>query len=660
MLASARSRGAAPAGPRTKQQAPAPDLALQHPDVVGALLEATAWTCAYCERPLTGSGPDGVIATHHRPTWGAVDTDGTVTLDAYRWLALVWDNIYPACADCVRAKGTRFPVDGPRARPDSDLAAERALLLDPAVDDADAHLRYGADGQVVALTRRGNATIEVLALNRDALVGARRRLAEEPGQVLGFPTMRRQADGLPTGERVEREEMQGAAPPPQSLPAGPALPSGETGYDLSVRLADGEKQQYFQATQWIERVVIRNFRPIRELEVDLARSTSEQGPWTVLLGENGSGKSSILQAVALTLMGGEQRRALGIDARSYLRHRARKGLVQVFLTGRREPLELRWEHGDLEFTGPEPVPVLLLGYGATRLLPRHADAGADSRAVRVDNLFDPLLPLTDPTSWLLSLEDDTFADVAAGIHDLLALDGDSELVRTREHVRLRQGRAESDLTTLSDGYQAMVVMSCDILRSVLTMWPQASLAEGIVLIDEVGAHLHPRWRMRIVTAVRQLLPRVQFIISTHDPLCLRGVLDGEVVVVRRNSEGDVVTIVDLPPVAGMRIDQLLTSEHFGLGSTDDPEITELWETYYSLQGLRRPDDEQLDRLDAVRARLDELEQLGTTERERLLLASADRYIARRREAGDAGTPAPAAVTAELSQLWAENLPGVKK
>ena len=55
----------------------------------------------------------------------------------------------------------------------------------------------------------------------------------------------------------------------------------------------------------------------------------------------------------------------------------------------------------------------------------------------------------------------------------------------------------------------------------------------------------PRWRMRIVTAMRNLMPRVQFVITTHDPLCLRGVTDGEVIVVRRNSEGDVVSITEL-------------------------------------------------------------------------------------------------------------------
>ncbi|MCC2593892.1 AAA family ATPase [Tessaracoccus sp. OS52] len=652
-----------------RKRGPEADPLLNHSEVVSALLAMTQGTCAYCERSVPASGPDSVVVTHHRPTWGAVGQAGEVDQEAYRWFTYDWENLYPACADCVRSRGTRFPVAGTRARNRSEIISEHPLLLDPVVDDPDQHLRYSADGTVVAMTDRGLTTSDVLALNRDALVRARAAVAEH----LASPDADVDAMGFATLRRQLAESLPGAAPPPGAppaptpsppLPAGPPLPRmvgaepGSQGYDLTGPMGPAEKHNYFNAAQWIERVVIDNFRPIRELDLDLSRSTSERGPWTVLLGENGSGKSSVLHAIALTMMGGEQRRALGINASTYLRHGAPCGRVQVFLSGRTEPLELTWGRGDVHFKGPEAVTALLLGYGATRLLPpRGAVMPIDQRVVRVDNLFDPLRPLTDPTAWLLSLDEDTFADVAEGIHELLALGVDDELVRAAGVVQLRQGRNRSDIRALSDGYQSMVVMSCDILRSVLGMWTQPALAEGIVLIDELGAHLHPRWRMRIVTAVRNLMPRVQFVVTTHDPLCLRGLVDGEVVVVRRNSEGDVVAMTDLPPVSGMRIDQLLTSEHFGLGSTDDPEVTDLWEKYYSIKGMRSPSAEQLAELDRVRTRLDELEQLGTTERDRLVLDSAAEYIAHRREVGDAVAPTNDEVTRKLSELWDKHLPG---
>lgn len=667
-----------------------PDPILQSPEILHPLLQMTSGTCAYCERaleehPAQGMADCAAFTTHHRPTWGAVGVAGDVQLQSYSWLTYDWENLFPACADCIRARGTRFPVIGMRGTLVDGLSAEQPLLLDPILDDPDEHLRYQSDGTITDFTDRGRITRDILALNRDYLVKARLAVLAGGGDDASFPTLRRQLIGevpanvliptfdlprRPSGPDLPPVSGYGSSPvaydlvgmvdagrgdfPRNMAISGPGseslLPRGVTPVD------DAERDQYFQATQWIERVVIENFRPIRDLEIDLARSTSERGPWTVLLGENGCGKSSVLHAIALTMMGGEQRRMLGIDARTYLRDGARKGLVQIFLSGRPDPLEMEWAKGDRDFTGPEPVAALLLGYGATRLLPRTPSPDSDDRVVRVDNLFDPVAPLTDPTSWLLSLDEDTFEDVANGIHEMLALDTEAELVCLRGKVVLQQGRSRSDIATLSDGYQSMVVMACDILRSTMRLWSQSALAEGIVLIDEIGAHLHPRWRLRIVTAMRNLMPRIQFVVTTHDPLCLRGIVDGEVVVMRRNSDAEIVTLSDLPPVTGMRIDQLLTSEHFGLGSTDDPEVAELWENYYRLMGLARPNKEQKTRLEKVRQRLDELEQFGTTERERLLLTSAADYIAQRRQTGDAVAPSGAEITATLSDLWGKYLP----
>ncbi|MBZ2199027.1 AAA family ATPase [Occultella gossypii] len=602
---------------------------LRSPGVVAALLAMTGDRCAYCETPID---PDTAVVTHHRPPGNAVDEDGSVSPDHYRWLEYTWSNLLPACADCVRAKGSRFPVRGARSDAPEPWTSEDALLLDPGREDLAAHLLYQVDGTVAGTTERGRVTIEVLALNRSSLAARRANLTPD-----AFPSMTERGVGHT-----------------------PAMALPRPGYDLNLPLAPTQATSYYGATKWIDRVVIGNFRPIRDLDLDFSTSTSSHGPWTVLLGENGCGKSSILHAIALTLIGGAYRRELAMDAGAYLRHRARVGRVQVYLTGDSQPFELTWGTGDTDFTGPEAAPVLLLGYGATRLLPRGpAPQRPDRAGAWVDNLFDPFRPLTDPTAWLLSLPETVFTDVAEGLADLLALEDSAEIEadRRRKVVRIHQHASVAELTELSDGYQSMLVLACDVLRTVLTRWDQVGLAEGIVLIDELGAHLHPRWRMRIVTALRTLMPRVQFIVSTHDPLCLRGLLDGEVTVIRRNAEADVIAITDLPSVQGMRVDQLLTSEHFGLGSTDDPELDDLWAQYYQLQGLSERGAEQESQLAHVRARLDAIGVLGSTERDRLLLASADEFIARRRQVGDEVTRTSAEVTSELAALWTARLPG---
>jgi chromosome segregation ATPase len=59
---------------------------------------------------------------------------------------------------------------------------------------------------------------------------------------------------------------------------------------------------------------------------------------------------------------------------------------------------------------------------------------------------------------------------------------------------------------------------------------------GIVVIDEVDAHLHPIWQQKIVTILRDRFPKVQFILTAHNPIVVAGCLEDEVSVLRKNPE----------------------------------------------------------------------------------------------------------------------------
>jgi hypothetical protein len=277
--------------------------------------------------------------------------------------------------------------------------------------------------------------------------------------------------------------------------------------------------------------------------------------------------------------------------------------------------------------------VLLLGYGATRLLPRDRAATPAPEAVeRVDNLFNPFVPIGDTTSWLLSLDRRRFDAVSRSLKTLLMLDDEYRFIRNR-----RRGRVEVEgdgdripLAQLSDGNQSIVALATDVMMVMLSRWPTVDVAEGIVLVDELGSHLHPQWRMQIVPLLRAAFPRVQCIASTHDPLCLRGLGDGEVAVLRKEPDIGVYSVTDLPSIRGLRVDQLLTSEFFGLSSTVDPELDRIFRRYYELKTKRKLLVRERREMEELRAQLDEHQVLGTTRRERLMLEAADDFLAQER------------------------------
>jgi uncharacterized protein (TIGR02646 family) len=648
-------------------------------EVRAQLFEAFRGKCAYCESPLTMSE---FVVDHLRPMSGALALDGSASPDHYWWLAYTWENLYACCADCASFKGARFPVREARAAPGTTgegLQAESPLLLDPRRDQPEQHLVYAEDGTVVSVTPMGQTTIEVLGLNRTSLVTARTAALEEvrgewreleahlssptavpePDEVerlfskeLPYSALRRQfvngwiqsrrgdvdqalestPRGIDSVEEVASDVMVvSKAQRKRVKTAFDARQEAQDAYSVSAGAPAGE--DYFGRTRRIERIVVENFKVIRSLDLQLPRLASETAtaPWLMLLGENGCGKSSLLQAVALALMGDEARASLGEDATTYVRNGTRHGRVEVHLAGSVMPITVDFRRGSPRFQGETDPKMLLLAYGATRLLPRGTLVSPPlGGTVRVRNMFDPFSPIGNATEWLLKFDDARFDAIARALKSLLDLDQGDRIVRNRraKRIEVEAFGLRVPIEDLSDGYQSVVAFATDIMAVLLERWPSVDAAEGTVLIDELGSHLHPRWRMRIVPSLRQVFPRVQFLASTHDPLCLRGLENGEVAVMERGPEGEIVANTDLPSVAGLRVDQLLTSEHFGLNSTIDPELDALFAEYYLLKAKRKRTAAEERRHADLKAQLDELQVLGSTRRERLVLEAADDFLAR--------------------------------
>ena len=245
--------------------------------------------------------------------------------------------------------------------------------------------------------------------------------------------------------------------------------------------------------------------------------------------------------------------------------------------------------------------------------------------------------MIDPVHWLVKLAKgpaNDRADFDYAARALAAL-----LPGTPRQWRFRAVRKdivvdpEGPLGQLSDGYQSVIALACDMMATVHHSFHGSMEAtEGIVLIDELGAQLHPQWKMRLTKVFRQAFPRLQCIATTHDPLCLRGLRNGEVVALEKTARGRVFTRTDLPPIEGMRVDQILQSEYFGLRSAMDPDIEAQFEKMYRLKA--KPPQvltpKQRKDLAQLEEHLAPYEVLGSTRTERLMLSEITRFLARER------------------------------
>ncbi len=614
--------------------------------------------CAYCETPLSRGSP---VVGVFRPYEGVDESSGEYLGDHYWMQAFHWLNYLASCHLCARNKGRRFPVAGPRAAASATgaaLLAEQPALLDPCADVPDEHLVFMPDGRVAGRTERGRQTIEILGLGRSDLVKAR---AEEAQRFLAamrsgpsvaallqddqpFAAVKRQMWA------AEQAKVQGATASGKA--AAKQAVAEQQAYDvmraeISTETRSG-LEHYRARARFIERVQIRNFLSIERLDLDLSTSEAERAPCFAVLGDNAVGKSSVLKAIGLALGGPQATERLKIRPADLLRTGADAGQVSVWVSGFKLPTVMHFKRRARQVTFEQVESrTLVLGYGSSRLLPSgtHRPKRGLTHA-KIDNLFDPFLPLADPQAWLLKAKPLEFDEAALRIRQLLLLPEEAGLVRTRgkqprvfvefkPRGRSRAAPVRYPFEHLSDGYQSMLGFAADLMEIMFGQGYQSmGAAQGVVLIDELGNHLHPRWRMQIVGRLREAFPNVQFVFSTHDPLCLRGLRTGEVVVLMLDARRKVYALTDLPSVSGLRVDQLLRSEHFGLGSTIEPELQQDYDRYLALKREPRPGSAQSAELTGLAARLFETRVLASSPQERVVLEFMD--AARQRGPSNAG------------------------
>ncbi len=103
-------------------------------------------------------------------------------------------------------------------------------------------------------------------------------------------------------------------------------------------------------------------------------------------------------------------------------------------------------------------------------------------------------------------------------------------------VRFEDGQVAT-WNELSDGFHAYLSLVTDLARRAVMLNEQdageaSSKLEGVVLIDEIDLHLHPRWQRVVLDGLRQIFPRLQFIVTTHSPQVLSSALNRQVRLIR--------------------------------------------------------------------------------------------------------------------------------
>ncbi len=355
----------------------------------------------------------------------------------------------------------------------------------------------------------------------------------------------------------------------------------------------------------LSKIDITHFRCFESLSVTF------QPDINVIVGANGAGKSSILDALAIALyevvaangVGSQRQRKdqgaalLATDIhRVTVARESTKSFVQVKaaasdfypverFTGKTpsgEPAVLEWSQ-NITYQPPArfgysnattarlselhqyiqalwreigktpqaliPLPVFAY-YRATRRMGGTPDLGDIfkqdlSRDKAFVNALDAATNFTAMCQWFYLREnaelrakssshpdsDSEFADIRAVRKALsIMVEGlervyfDGTPPRLMVDLRLARNEIQTlELAQLSDGYRNLLAIALDFARRLAQAnpnWSNPLEAPGILLIDEVELHLHPRWQQIVIPSLRAAFPNTQLIVTTHSPAVL--------------------------------------------------------------------------------------------------------------------------------------------
>lgn len=398
---------------------------------------------------------------------------------------------------------------------------------------------------------------------------------------------------------------------------------------------------------YIKTIQLKNIRGFAHLNFDLTRPDGSHAGWTVFTGDNGSGKSSLLKAVAVALTGKETARALQPSFHRWVREGSAEGQIELTVVPEKGLDEFRVQ-GSTPYK-PFPATVVLsanaketslelvesqktakrglwsvgahgwfsCGYGPFRRV-----FGASSDAMRLMvgasterfvTMFQEAASLFEVDQWLRNLNHKTLENKLVETQQLALLieilrdelmpnqitvdrvDSDGLWLKDRNGLQL----AWNDM---SDGYRSALALLADILRHLINAYGIEGLTErgddgklrivkgGVVMIDEIDAHLHPEWQREIGFWLKRHFPKIQFLVTTHSPIICQAADENGLFVLPEPGGQDLpraLTSDEYKTVISSRPDTILLTPAFGLQNTRSPRAVEGRAEYAKLMAKHR-------------------------------------------------------------------------
>lgn len=372
--------------------------------------------------------------------------------------------------------------------------------------------------------------------------------------------------------------------------------------------------------------------------LDLSDGNDHYSPWTIILGDNGTGKTTLLrvldrmQPLDNVFDSKDIKLKLPIFTYdNYIKKRILpknfKAKLSIFNDKTVIPLSMYMDNNTVQAYNLLISNVFLLSYGASRRMSKNQNISSkEQNENKITSLFDESIELINAEEWFLQKEwaliksegtikqkfENEFIKVKSILIDILPDVSDIQSKPINENnsnpiLEVETPYGWVNLRNLSFGYQTLTALIVDIASKMMEQYPKSNnpLEEpAIILIDEIDLHLHPKWQRTVIDKLSQHFPKAQFIATSHSPLIVQAALDKKANIVVCRKEGDKVVIDNNPDeVKGWRIDQILTSDLFELSSSKSIAFEEIRNEKTSILLKSELTDSDKERLEFINQKL---------------------------------------------------------
>ncbi|MEO1670785.1 MAG: TIR domain-containing protein [Cyanobacteria bacterium J06631_2] len=286
--------------------------------------------------------------------------------------------------------------------------------------------------------------------------------------------------------------------------------------------------------------------------------------------------------------------------------------------------------------------IFICGYGANRSSQTFGSYESYQASDAVKSLFSSQVHFQNPELVLLRQNPKIRNRLESLLLEVLGL-GDSEyqISYTDRGIEVSGAWGRQPLEVLSDGYRTTTEWILDFIGWLVqsNRLSNSSSIGGILLIDEIEQHLHPRWQRYIVQRLREQFPQTQIIASTHTPLVASGIVDVESGILLKLDRDEIqcfgVRVIDKNSLDGKRADQILASEAFGLATTRNPGSQDKIDRYVELLGIASRTEAEEAEVQQLKSQIQDSMQPGESSTAQLIAKGVSETL---QEAGESISP----------------------